>query len=87
MYHLAFQALQHLEADVLDEIDFPMMILQGKEDTICRPEGAQRLYERAKSKDKSIQMYDNAKHNLFIELGDIPDRALADSLAWMDQRV
>jgi acylglycerol lipase len=63
------------------KITLPFIVLQGSEDKLVDPRGAQMLYDEASSKDKTIKVYEGFYHEVFNE----PERArvLADVDAWL----
>jgi acylglycerol lipase len=67
------------------KITLPFIVVQGSEDKLVDPGGAQLLYDRASSKDKTIKIYPGFFHEVFNE----PERAqvLGDVQAWLAARV
>jgi alpha-beta hydrolase superfamily lysophospholipase len=67
------------------KITLPFMVLQGGDDKIIDPGGAQMLYDKAGSKDKSIKIYEKLYHEVFNE----PERArvLKDVEMWLAAHV
>ena len=55
--------------------------MQGVEDKLVDPDGAQMLYDRVGSTDKTIKVYDGLYHEVFNE----PERArvLKDVETWL----
>jgi len=45
-----------------EKIDCPLLILHGRDDPIFSVKGVQRIYEEAKTKDKTIKIYPGAWH-------------------------
>jgi acylglycerol lipase len=74
------KAMLHVTAEA-DKITLPFIIVQGSEDKLVDPGGAQMLYEKASSKDKTIRVYEGLHHEVFNE----PERArvLKDVEAWL----
>ena len=68
-----------------DRISLPFIVVQGSEDKIVDPGGAQMLYDRASSADKTIKIYDGLFHEVFNE----PERArvLKDVETWLATHV
>jgi acylglycerol lipase len=64
-----------------DKITLPFIVLQGSEDKLVDPGGAQILYDKAGSKDKTIKIYEGLYHEVFNE----PERAsvLKDVETWL----
>ncbi|TRY72306.1 hypothetical protein TCAL_03424 [Tigriopus californicus] len=70
----------------LSEIDIPFLTMHGKLDTLCMPRGSEDLHARAKAQDKQIIMFPNAKHHLILEIEDVRNQAVAETLSWLEQR-
>ena len=49
------------------KIRLPIMIVQGSDDKLVDPSGAQLLYDLASSKDKTIKIYNGFYHEVFNE--------------------
>jgi len=64
------------------EIKLPVMIVQGGDDELVDPSGAQLLYDSVSSDDKTIKIYDGFYHEVFNE----PDhgQVLHDVKIWID---
>jgi len=74
------KAMLRVTAEV-DKITLPFIVIQGREDKLVDPGGAQMLYEKASSKDKTIRVYEGLHHEVFNE----PERArvLQDVETWL----
>jgi alpha-beta hydrolase superfamily lysophospholipase len=68
------------------ELELPLLIMSAGADLIVAPAGAEMLYERASSKDKTLKVYPDLYHEIFNETE--PDRSLviADLIDWLDAR-
>jgi acylglycerol lipase len=68
-----------------DKITLPFIVLQGSEDRLVDPAGAQTLYDKASSNDKTIRIYEGLYHEVFNE----PERArvLNDVETWLAAHV
>jgi len=66
-------------------LTLPMIIIQGKEDQLVDAEGAQMVYDRAGSTDKTLKIYEGLHHEIFNE----PERemVLKDVENWLDAHV
>jgi len=53
-------------------IQKPTLILQGEADVTALPQGAKRLYESLKAKDKSIQTFPEADHRFYDIFSSVP---------------
>ena len=81
---LAAEMLRAMQR-VTDEagvISLPMIIVQGKADKLVDPAGAQMLYDKSSSMDKTLKMYDGLYHEVFNE----PEReqVLLDVEVWLE---
>jgi alpha-beta hydrolase superfamily lysophospholipase len=77
------KAMQYAAANA-GSITLPLMIVQGGADKLVDPAGAQLLYDRVSSKDKSIRIYESLFHEVFNE----PEReqVLNDVEHWLQAR-
>jgi acylglycerol lipase len=66
----------------MESIQLPLLIIHGTGDYVTDPNGSRQLYARAKSEDKTMQLYPGLYHEVFSE----PEReqAVTDLLAWLD---
>jgi Lysophospholipase len=78
------RAMQRV-TDEVGTISLPMIIVQGKADKLVDPAGAQMLYDKASSMDKTLKMYDGLYHEVFNE----PEReqVLADVEDWLESHL
>ncbi len=69
----------------LERITLPLLIVQGGADRLVSPSGAQMLYERVGSPDKTLRVYPELYHEVFNE----PERAqvLNDVAQWLEARI
>ncbi|KAK1363603.1 Caffeoylshikimate esterase [Heracleum sosnowskyi] len=69
----------------LQEVSLPLFILHGKADVVTDPSVSKALYEKARSSDKKLNLYDEAYHSL---LEGEPDEmilgVLGDIISWLD---
>jgi acylglycerol lipase len=74
------KAMQRVTAEA-GKITLPFIVLQGGADKLVDPGGAQMLYDKARSKDKTIKIYEGLYHEVFNE----PERArvLKDVETWL----
>ncbi|KAI5079449.1 hypothetical protein GOP47_0005627 [Adiantum capillus-veneris] len=69
------------------EVLTPFLVLHGTGDTCTAHEGSQMLYDKAKSSDKTIKLYDGFYHSLLqAELKENSERVYMDIHAWIDAR-
>jgi len=78
------RAMQRV-TDEVGTISLPMIIVQGKADRLVDPSGAQMLYDKSSSTDKTLKMYDGLYHEVFNE----PEReqVLADVEEWLESHL
>jgi acylglycerol lipase len=72
-------------ADGAPDITLPLLVLQGSEDRLVPPDGAEMLYRAAGSGDKMLRIYDGLHHEIYNE----PEhpRVLGDVAAWIEERL
>ena len=72
----------HVE-QAADQITLPLIIAQGGADSLVDPQGAQMLYDKAGSKDKTLKIYPEFYHEIFNE----PEKDLvfADIEIWLER--
>lgn len=51
----------------LEAVRQPLLVLHGGADTVTPPAGSRALYERAASAEKTLRLYDSARHDLLHE--------------------
>ena len=78
------KAMLRVAAEV-GKITLPFIVVQGSQDKLVDPAGAQLLYDRASSPDKTIKVYEGLYHEVFNE----PERAqvLKDVETWLAAHV
>jgi alpha-beta hydrolase superfamily lysophospholipase len=78
------RAIRRLEQEAT-QIAIPLLVLQGSNDRLVPPAGAEQLYRHAGSKDKTFKTYAGLHHEIYNE----PERAtvLADVEAWLSDRL
>lgn len=64
----------------------PVLIVQGCNDKLVRPEGTVELYNRLATPDREIVLIPNAEHLIFEE-SQFNDQVIATVTAWMDARI
>jgi len=75
------KTMQRVTAEA-GKITLPILVLQGSADRLVDPDGAQMLYDRVRSADKTIKIYDGLFHEVLKE----PEHAqvLNDVAAWIE---
>jgi acylglycerol lipase len=78
------RALLRVSAET-ERITLPFLAMQGGDDRLVDPDGAQILYEKAGSKDKTLKIYPGLYHEIFNE----PEREMvfSDIAAWLEPRI
>lgn len=67
------------------EFNLPVLIMHGTEDYLTNLEGSKMLYQKANSKDKTLQLYEGFYHEIINEVE--KEQVMADMIDWMDERV
>jgi alpha-beta hydrolase superfamily lysophospholipase len=62
----AIQAMQRTNAE-MHKITLPFITVQGSDDKLVDPGGAQMLYDKASSEDKTLKIYPGYYHEVFNE--------------------
>ncbi|XP_076917851.1 caffeoylshikimate esterase-like [Bidens hawaiensis] len=70
----------------LEKVSLPLLILHGKADIVTDPSVSKALYEKARSKDKKLNLYEDGCHALLEgEPGDVILRVFNDIVTWLDE--
>jgi alpha-beta hydrolase superfamily lysophospholipase len=80
-YH-ALKEMNDMVRRRTDQISLPTLILQGTEDTIVYPQGAQTLYDKISSKKKRLIFYEGFYHEPFNEVG--RGKVVTDVVGWLN---
>lgn len=77
-------AMNRVNAET-DKITLPFIVIQGSEDKLVDPGGAQMLYDKAGSKDKTLKIYQGLYHEVHNE----PEREVMfkDLESWLAAHV
>ncbi|KAK9152637.1 hypothetical protein Sjap_000117 [Stephania japonica] len=71
----------------LSDVSIPFIVLHGSADVVTDPDVSRSLYEKAKSKDKTIKIYEGMMHSLlFGETDQNVDIVRGDILSWLNHR-
>jgi acylglycerol lipase len=68
-----------------NRITLPILLLQGGEDKLVDPAGAQMLFERVGSTDKTLKIYEGLYHEIFNEPE--RDQVLGDMETWLESHL
>lgn len=79
------QAYMDLLVMLFNQICLPLLILHGEADKVTEPSVSKALFEKASSKDKKLNLYTDAYHQL---LEGEPDEVIFgifnDIISWLD---
>jgi len=69
----------------LSLLRLPLLILHGAADVVTGPEGSQELFDRVRSQDKTLKLYEGVYHDLLHE----PEKGeiTADVVQWIERRI
>ncbi|KAL5014140.1 hypothetical protein ScPMuIL_008410 [Solemya velum] len=79
------QALKDIEVN-MESIEWSFLAIHGSEDKLCAVEGSKMLFEKAKSEDKELKIYDGLFHQPHNELPEDKERTLTDITDWLLKR-
>lgn len=74
-------AMERINSEV-SKISLPFIVVQGADDKLVHPNGAQMLFDKASSKDKSLEIYPGMFHEVFNEPNRL--RVLKDVEIWLE---
>jgi acylglycerol lipase len=83
MIRAFIDALNRIKAG-MDSITAPLLLLHGTADELANPDGSQQLYERARSTDKTLRLYDGLAHEVLNEPE--KEQIIGELLSWLDER-
>ncbi|XP_058749734.1 caffeoylshikimate esterase-like [Vicia villosa] len=69
-----------------EEVDVPFLVVHGGDDVVCDSGCVEELYARAKSKDKTLKIYDGMWHQLVGESDESVELVFGDILEWLRKR-
>lgn len=86
--HVLLKATDALAKDqCLKKITAPILIIQGGKDKLVCPDGAPFLHDNVGSVEKKLLTYDDAYHNLFVELEDVKAAVIKETCTWIGQHM
>ena len=77
-------AMQRVTAEA-SKITLPFIVVQGAADSLVDPSGAQMLYDKASSEDKTLKVYEELYHEVFNEPE--RDRVVQDVESWLESQL
>lgn len=88
-FHLASELFRNAQfcLDRADEIRIPLLLIHGRDDKICDFKGSEALFEKAKSLDKKIIIYDGLYHEIMNEVEKERMKVLNDVKNWVRSKV
>jgi acylglycerol lipase len=66
-------------------ITLPLLIMHGTADKATLPSGSELFYERARSRNKTLKLYEGHFHDLLNDVD--KEKVMADVIAWIDARL
>lgn len=66
-------------------ITIPLLIMHGTKDKATVPAGSELFYDRARSRDKTLKLYEGHFHDLLNDVG--KEGVVADVVGWIDARL
>jgi len=82
--HVLLKATDDLQdGNLLKKIHVPVLIFQGNKDRLVLPEGAKFLNQSVSSTDKKLVTFEEAFHNLFVELEDVKVPVIKETVEWI----
>ena len=78
------RAIHHIRSRMQD-LQLPLFVLHGTEDTLIEPDSSRQLYARAGAPDKTLNLYDGWYHELLTDA--CRDQVLSDILQWLETRL
>lgn len=80
----ALAAVERVQSRV-GSLTLPVLAMHGSRDTLTSPSGSELVYEKVRSQDKTLKLYDGLFHEIFNEPEQ--DSVLDDVVEWLDKRV
>lgn len=68
------------------ELEVPLLMVHGSDDSVCDSGSAELVYELARSEDKSLRMLDGMWHQLIGEPEETVDLGFGIILSWLKER-
>lgn len=66
-------------------MELPVLILHGTRDKVTKPHGSQLFYDTARSRDKTLRLYDGHFHDLLNDVG--KEQVMGEVTRWIDAHV
>ena len=65
----------------------PLLLLMTDQDQLVSPAGERQLFQEAASVDKSLLLFNEGKHHIFIEKPEISNTAIQKTVEWILNRI
>eukprot|EP00301_Raphidiophrys_heterophryoidea_P005528 c12310_g1_i2.p1 GENE.c12310_g1_i2~~c12310_g1_i2.p1 ORF type:complete len:332 (+),score=70.42 c12310_g1_i2:36-998(+) len=78
---VAMMDAMHTAVNIAPSLTWPLLVLQGAEDPICLPAGAQKFYSLYTHTDKQLIEYPAMRHEVFNEIH--KDKVFGDLVDWL----
>ena len=65
----------------------PFLIVHGQNDKLCNPLGSELLHRRSQVDDKTLKIYPEACHQLFLELSETRQDVFKEIVQWIENRL
>ena len=87
MKHYTGHSMKYGPINVIDKLDRPLLMLQGKKDRASLPENGAKLFELAGTKEKRIVYFDEGRHSM-LRYTDTEkyDTAISEFIKTLDER-
>ena len=69
------------------DVDLPFLILHGSDDMLCNVEGSRHLFMTSRTEDKSMHIYPNAAHQLYLEVPTVRNDAIMRTTQFILDRI
>ncbi|KAL6850060.1 hypothetical protein ACP4OV_020687 [Aristida adscensionis] len=69
-----------------EEVELPLLVVHGGDDTVCDPACAEELHRRAGSRDKTLRVYPGMWHQIVGEPQENVDKVFDEIVAWLKAR-
>lgn len=69
-----------------EDVDLPLLVVHGAEDTVCDPACVEELYRRAGSEDKTIRVYPGMWHQIIGEPEENVEKVFDEIINWLKAR-
>jgi acylglycerol lipase len=66
----------------LSEIEIPFLVIHGTADSLCMASGSQKLYDTAKSQNKTIRLIEGAYHQVHTETEGRGEQCIKEIAEW-----